>query len=570
MSLYRWSLPTRVFNRERSSDNDSNQSTKFSTVHIGQPGTRRRANLSAVFATLFDKSETCQDNPVLGDQRSSGNQTLPLVSRTENIPHPPDFKPRHTREPQDTAPSEIDTERSNNFGKSSVAKWNSIAQPLRNSLRPRSDTLGQGPAQQLGTSVNFISNKLHNEGDTTENGKEKPSLELVNLSDCLDRVRSTSSSYPTEGIRSPPDYCRSPEPATGVNTLISEYSRIGDYPSQILWNRSSELTSDNSCPDPALGQSLIEELAAAESVSDTESRTTNQDKVNQFSLPIVSPQSVVLREEASSPQPCLNSDVLKGSDKENQKYSSSSDCMVPVLKNMDSCGSALDVSFMSYKVSIAGRTSDDDTSSNISRTNSTDRLRPSIETSSTACTTLRGQQESSGLNSTLNPTPQNLPKSTTPRSETLVGDSEQPTWCLPEPNHSAGSLVKRIQKFKFKKWVRKVCLRTRVRFEHVVKPDNSALLVAVNKRKSSKARHSKKTGAKGKKISTTMVWRDYTRSAKKKQRQLKRAKQKQARKFLKSFTEKESSGSSEIWDGGPQHHDICHERVGSCPAYARL
>ncbi|KAI1490577.1 hypothetical protein F5X96DRAFT_635388 [Biscogniauxia mediterranea] len=580
MSLYRWSLPSRAFYREKSSDSDSNRSTKFSTIHIGQPGTRRRANLSALFATLFEKNENNQDNSVPSDTRSSGSQAPPsLESRTENIPHAPNFKSCHVKELQTTTPNGVEPQQTNDLSKPYIAQWDSIPQALRNPLCPRSDTFSWVLPQQVESLSRTNSTRLNSKGDNPNNGKEKGPMELVNLSDCLDRARSTSSSYPTEGIRSPPDHCRSPEPTTLTHTLVSEYSRIGDYMAQEAWCRSSELTNDTSCPDSALGKNLIEELAAAGSVSDTDSRTTGQDQTNKCFLPIVSPRPVVETEEISSPQQCPHPDVFKESNKENYKHSSSSDCMVPILKNGDSYGSTLNISFMAYKTPVTVGTSDDDAPSNISRVNSTDRLRASIDTNSTSCTTIRDLRETSRSDTMATSFLQNTRTPTSLRSATLVGDCEQPTLCLPEPSRPAGSLARRIQQFRFKKWVKKVCLRTRVRFEHAVKPGRSPMVLAASsssKRGPSKARHGKKPRTKAKKGAATLFWWDPTRTgARNKRQQLKRTQKskEEARQFLNSFKARKSfrPPATPTPDGGPlNNHDVYHKRVQSCPAHAGL
>ncbi|KAI1634916.1 hypothetical protein F4809DRAFT_616107 [Biscogniauxia mediterranea] len=574
MSLYRWSLPSRGFYRDKSSDSDSNRPAKFSTIHIGQPGTRRRANLSALFATLFEKNENNQDNSVPSDTRSSGSQAPPLASCIENIAHAPNFKSYHVKELQATTPNGVEPQQTNDLSNPYVAQWDSIPQTLRNPLCPRSDTFSWVLPKQVESLSRINSTRLNSKGDNPNNGKEKEPMELVNLSDCLDRVRSTSSSYPTEGIRSPPDHCRSPEPTTLTHALVSEYSRIGDYMTQEAWCRSSELTNDTSCPDPALDKNLIEELAAAGSVSDTDSRTTSQDQTNKCFLPIVSPRPVVETEETSSPQQCPHPDVFKESNKENYKHSSSSDCMVPILKNGDSYGSTLNISFMSYKTPVTVGTSDDDAPSNISRANSTDRLRASIDTNSTLCTTIRDLGETSRSDTMATSFLQDTRTPTSLRSATLVGDCEQPTLCLPESSRPAGSLARRIQQFKFKKWVKKVCLRTRVRFEHaVIKPGRSPMaLASSSKRGPSKARHGKKPRTKAKKGSAALLWWDpITRTGVRNKRQLKRTqKSKEARQFLNSFKAKKSFRSPATPDGGPLNHDVYHKRVQSCPAHAGL
>ncbi|KAI0597878.1 hypothetical protein F4775DRAFT_601811 [Biscogniauxia sp. FL1348] len=573
MSLYRWSLPSRGFDRDKSSDSDSNRSAKFSTIHIGQPGTRRRANLSTLFATLFEKNENNQDNHIPGDTRSGGSQAPPpLASRTENIPHAPNFKSWHVKELQSTAPNEVESQQTNDLSRRSTAQWNSISQTLRNPLYPRSDILSRVLPQPHESVSKINSTKPDRKGNNPNSGMEKQPTEPVSISDCLDRVRSTSSSYPTEGIRSPPDCCRSPEPTTLTHTLVSEYSRIGDYTTRASWCRSSELTNDTSCPDPALGKSLMEELAVAGSVSDTTSRRTSHDQANKGPLPIISPRPVVETEETSSLQLCSRPDVFKESNKENQKHSSSSDYMLPILKDGDSYGSLLNINFMSYKTPITmGTSDDDDAPSNISRANSTDRLRPSIDTNSTSCTTIPDFREMPRPDTAATSFPQNIPTPISLRSATLVGDSEQPALCVPESDRSAGSLARRIQQFQFKKWVKKVCLRTRVRFEHAVKPGpSSAAVLASNRRSPAKARHGKKTRAKTKKGSA-MLWWGPARTAKRNKGQLRRTeKSKEARRFLNSFKAKERFGAPATPDGGPQNHDIYHKRVRSCPTHAGL
>ncbi|KAI1503905.1 hypothetical protein F5X99DRAFT_424884 [Biscogniauxia marginata] len=568
MSLHRWSLPSRAYSHEKSSDSDSNRSTKFSTVHIGQPGICRRANLSGVFATLFEKNENTQNNTSPENTHLNTNQTQPLASRTENIPHTPNIKSWHVKELQTTISSDVDPPTTNDY-KPWIAKWDSVPQPLWNPLCDRPITPGQTP-QKHESSARINSYNLPNgEGDGNR-GKEKVPLESTKSSDCLDRVRSTSSSYPTEGIHSPPDNCRSPEPTTWTQNLVSEYLRLVEYPSKELWYRSSELTNDTSAQDLDSGKGLIEELAAAGGVFVTDSRNTNQDQTNKFCLSIISPRQTVEGDIISLAQPLPGSDVVKEPDQKDHKHSSSSDCIVPILQSGGSSDPAIEVSFVSYKAPISVDTSEDDTLLKIGRFSSTDCMRPSTNTGSTSCTTIHGQSKTSKSNTMPTSVSQNMHEPAKIRSEMPLGDSGQPRSILPGSNHSSTSLVQRLQKFKFKKWVKKVCFRTKVRFEHAVKPTHFSRASVGDKHTSRKSKKGKRGRVKANRR-FMVPWYDQTKTAKHERQTKKREKRpKEAHQFFSTFKINKSIQLPSTLSGGEEKHNAYHKRVQSCPAHVGL
>ncbi|KAL7627513.1 hypothetical protein AAE478_001706 [Parahypoxylon ruwenzoriense] len=513
MSLYRWSLPSRAIIREKSKESDSSQRSKFPSIHIGVPGPRRRANLSSAFAGFFErieKDENQQDIPVGDATHITTEEPQPLMIRAENKPLPSKLK--------------------------SVKCDPGIVQQDPH-FYPTSETTGQ-ISQDEAPKKSYPSFHLSERGRYAKSQTEPPS-QSNELQTSLGRVRSTSSSYPSEGIRSPPDNCCSPQANTWSESFMSEIFRYGKYPSRESSSRSSVSTNIVSILDDRVGQCLMEELAAAGGVSDTDTRTTSVGYTPKPPLSEIA--SVASLQEQGDTQAIQITHCSRGN-------------VLSMLNSQDSASLCLPQSY------TRPSSSDDDITFRPSNTGSMDRLRPSTESRATYSTKKHQQGQ------TYNTMPASISLEQS-REDSLAATSSKHHFVIPHKpgvhfktaNGSSTTLVRRIQKFKLRKWIKKVCLRSGVRFKHAMKPEITSKAPGKKTSRSIKSRRSKKQGRtdKPKKKSTKLSWNSW--KAKKTEKKAD-VTDKKARGFIRLLKTKNSIQLPVQSRAVPDHR-----RAQSCP-----
>ncbi|KAI0152399.1 hypothetical protein F4776DRAFT_670087 [Hypoxylon sp. NC0597] len=535
MSLHRWSLPNRAFNREKSKESDPSQRGRFPTIHIGNPGTRRRANISSAFASLFEKDENRLNAKISDDVHLSPRELQPLSPRITNIPSPSRLKDVE----YDTAVHRPDT-------------------PIY--LTPKRKVGGQLSPNEHGVLKESHLNIPLNEGGLYVKSHDADTTGIPQSPISATRVRSTSSSYPSEGIRSPPEHCISPQLNTWSESFMSELSLHGPYSSKQTSNESTISTNHMSNLSDRVGQCLMEELAAAGGISDTDTRATSRNY---------------------NPKPPL-SDIISTSTPQEKRYDLSqlshdsglsvettqtASVLPPrdvmhMLCGQGSSTSAVNGSYPEFLPSLQMSSSDDDIPFQQSKAGSTERLRLSTETGAMSSHNMRGKSQ----DNTYNTMPASMSRKHSQRGIITIPASQsghQPLAGLRfrNSNGSSTTLVQRIQKFKFRKWFKKVCLRTKVRFDNATKTESSSpKAIGRKKSKSHKSRRPKKLGGvskakvKSAKFSTKPPKATKTRKSAKKQ-------EGKAHRLIRSLKKKNS-----IQLPLQNKPDASHRRVQSCPA----
>ncbi|KAI1142340.1 hypothetical protein F5Y05DRAFT_222894 [Hypoxylon sp. FL0543] len=533
MSLHRWSLPSRAFNREKSKDGDSDQRGRFSTIHIGNPGARRRANLSSVFASLFEKDENRLQVRIPDDSQFSTTEIKPLSPRTTNIQSPP--------KPKDV-------------------KYDAVVHP---SSTPIHCTLKRNVVDQLCPKEDEAS-KEHSLPTLPGEYDLGVKLSAANLPAILKsptsvtRVRSTSSSYPSEGIRSPPEHCVSPPLDTWSESFMSELSLYGPYTPKQTSNESTVSTYDTSNLSGRAGHCLAEELAVAGGFSDTDTRTTSRDYTSKSPLsdiPTLSSQEQhyeLFRIDHGGG--LVVESTQKASDSRSCREAMQAYCC------QSSSRSAVRGSYPDLQLSTRMSSSDDDTPFRPSKTDSMDRLHPSTETGRTHSTNIEEKSEDSTVPTSVSQTHPDRGIVTIPLSQS----DYQPLAGLRfrNSNGSATTLVQRIQKFKLRRWFKKVCLRTKVRFDSAINQEvSSPKALGRKKQKSQKSRRPKKLGrAPRAKVKPGRSFVKPPKATKKTRMNLKEQGGK-AYRFIRSLKKKNS-----IQFPLQNKSDASHRRVQSCPA----
>ncbi|KAI1097916.1 hypothetical protein F4804DRAFT_326145 [Jackrogersella minutella] len=537
MSLHRWSLPSRASAREKSNESDSNQRVKFPTIHIGNPSTRRRANLSSAFANLFEKDENQRLNPTVPDDASYTKELLPLSARIENIP---------SSSKLNDAKYDVGVHRPNT--------------PVFPTLKRR--------AAALSLKQDEAPNESHPTFSLNEcDPYAKPSR--VNMSEplkspfSLTRVRSVSSSYPSEGIRSPPEHCRSPQMNTWSESLLSELSPYGGYPSQETSRKPNDSIDDFSAPDDKIGQCLMEELAAAGGISDTDTRTTSRDYTAKPPLSDIALIGPPCEQLDMLTETCYNNVGTIKSAHKGQGLHSSRECGIPSLDGQRSSTSALNGSFPDNQSSTQVSSSEDEFPFRPSNTGSTDRLRLSIEKPATRSARIHWKSLGKAYNTMPASVSRKSPTRTPISSATSHFENEQLSGLqYRSSNGSSTAMAHRIQKFKFRKWIKKVCLRTKVRFDSVIKIEAvPQKTLGKKKAKSQRPRRTKKNNGvpKAKPKSKKVTWKS-PKAEKKKEKDTKESGG-MAHRFLRSL-KKKSSMQLPV----QEKSSASHRRVQSCPA----
>ncbi|KAI1386396.1 uncharacterized protein F4822DRAFT_409961 [Hypoxylon trugodes] len=538
MSLNRWSLPSRAFAREKTSDDDTNQSSKFLTVHIGDPGNRRRANLSSAFTGLFDKDENRVNSITSDGSRFATEELKPLSTRIENVPSVP----------------------RNKFDKID-ARLQRLTTPVY--PNPKRRVIGNvSPKQEYVPRKDNTSNPSHlNPFAKLLGSNSKTIVSSVSLT----RVRSTSSSYPSEGIRSPPDQSLSPQLNTWSDSFISELSPYGTYPVRDNSTKSSASANNTSIQDGRVGQCLMEELAAAGGISDTDTRTTSRDYTSKPLLSDITSISSHEEEEDKSPETGNNSGFVTPIEAVSKAPSSSSqEDLTAMLDGQGSSISAIHGSYPELRRFTRISSSEDYVPFRPSNADSTRPLRPSTDADGTGPTRIRWMNQDKPYNTM----PASLLRKHTKGYRTgCPGDFVPPypeEAQLPElrcknSNGSSTTLARRIQKFRFGKWIKKVCLRTKVRFDSVINPIPSPKKLGKATLKMQKSRRSKNDRSihKAKPKPRKTHWR--TPKATKKEKKVK-IQEGKAHRFIRSLKTKHS-----IHFPIQTKSSFSHRRANSCP-----
>ncbi|KAI0387881.1 hypothetical protein F5Y04DRAFT_241216 [Hypomontagnella monticulosa] len=536
MSLHRWSLSSRALAREKSDDSDPAHQGRFFTIHIGSPRSRKHTKLSSAFAS-FEKDENRPQATAIDADRFTSDDLQPLSTRIENVPSPVRSK---------YAKLNVDFHRPDTPvllpNKRKEVAWPSL--DLEETLKKphTSSPLGDGDKGVQSSDGNLPGG--------------------VGSSTSLTRVRSASSSYPSEGIRSPPENCCSPQLNSWSENFVSELSRFRAYPSEESSSKSSVSTGDVSDIRDGVHQCLMEELAAAGGISDTDTRTTSGEYPTKPPLSDILSVASLEEEQNNLPEICHDCGLTVKTAQEVQDSTSSQDYSRPAIHGQISSTSAIYGSVPDLRSSIRVGSSENDALFRPSNVGSTDRLRPSIDTHASHSSEVHWKSQGKPYNT--------MPASLLRKAHTkdhlaavISPFEEQPSSGLhfENPNGSSITIVQRIQKFKFRKWVKKVCLRTKVRFDNAIKSESSPGESSKKKSKSEKPRRSKKQSranksrGKPKKVS----WKS-PKVAKEGKRPVKHQ-EGSVYRFIRSLTTRKS-----IQLPVQDKVDNNHRRVQSCPA----
>ncbi|KAI0111401.1 hypothetical protein F4814DRAFT_460664 [Daldinia grandis] len=461
MSLHRWSLPSRAFSRDKSKDSDPNHRTGFLTIHIGDTITRRRANISSTFANLFEKDENCLNTAEPSGARLASNDLRPL-SCIENV-----------------TPSTRSRVKKRDDGSDRISKAALEMSGVTTQISFGQDVSLRETLQERDTRNPFSDhNHVKSSEESTSNGNSPTSLT---------RVRSASSSYPSEGIRSPPDHCPSPQLNTWTEDFIAEISHYGTYPPGNPPSKSSASINDASVLSNRAGKCLMEELAAAGGVSDTDTRTASRDYTPKPPLSDVA--------STNFPQEQLDKDYDSDhfATARQEIRSVSQRAPLSVLDGHGPSTSAIHGNYPELRSSHTGSSSEE-FPFRPSHTSSTDRLRRSAETFRTHLTKkIRWKNQGN----TYHTMPAAVARDDSrrgrfPEVSPLSESPQQPGFHLTGSNASSITLVKRIQKFKLKKWIKKVCVKTKVRFDNAISIEAVPHALSKQKSKSYRQRKSKR------------------------------------------------------------------------------
>ncbi|KAH9908743.1 hypothetical protein F4778DRAFT_362801 [Xylariomycetidae sp. FL2044] len=575
MSLPRLTLPSRAFFRDKSSsDEGKNEPRKFSTVHIGYPGLRRRGHLSATFTSLFEKPENRQDDMDTEASHLEKKTSQPFGARSENKLPAASPKPSNSdsQEIQETDFLEEGEKQAHAVERSPLIE---IGPPLLHKETLASNVVG--PAEKRShdreevrsdVSITYSSKK----GAIVIAGRERQiSNEILKSPQALNRVRSISSSYPSEGIRSPEERCKSPEPTAHTQSLISDYTRYGAYPSQ-----SESWFSETSVSKASL-RPMSDEVDLNEELADVRrSPATASLLSGGYHTPMQDSGTVattVQAQQGSAPasQPCLSSIIISKPSQVHQRSSSGREILVPILEAGGASTSTLNVNFMRYKAPINSTASADDTCDQPRNPEARCEVRDSHDSGGTASTTIRNTIQTRDDTDTSDSSTRGLlpPESMSPQ------DSPGQPRGFWDFNTSSLTLAQRLPKFKFKKWVKKVYRRTGVRFKHVKHGMHPQSLTTTDmppltksKRVSSRKARKLATKPHKKKKSGALNWYIYHGKKRKSKTSGAKKQKKNPYQFLHSLRSKKSINQPVDADEGEKNcpDEGAHRRVKSCPA----
>ncbi|KAI1421025.1 hypothetical protein F5Y12DRAFT_67506 [Xylaria sp. FL1777] len=562
--LHRWSLPSRGFTREKSQNGEPTDQSKFLTIHVGQLGPHRRANLSSVFSTLFEKPENrrCIQNT---DERSEIADDLPLLtSRRENVRPGTESRCSHDHDCQGTI-TPTDTVPIPQYGRLEPTLKNTTigsTAPLSHVTSGIFDQVTrQIDGKQKACSFAFSSTEMHE----TQSRDGSPSLKSTEtIDDCEGNV-SDSSSYPSEGMRSPVSgYC-SPKPAVShTMNYFTEYRRFGRYPSQSSWHLSSMHINEASASDPS-GEKT---WTASGLLNATPDCAIASQSSSLEASPFTHPPEDHIDPTCSDTAESQCKPGIVSRMEPQQKPSSSSEIMVPVLENEDAISSQLEVSFMNYKRPIARNTSSDKNGYQIEARNASliDVLHHSVNKDQTMLTEIR--QPSTSNEESAWSTIQEV------RERPL---SRPASWmqllALTSSNDSSNTLAQRLQKLKLRQWAKRFYFKTKARFELVGRPVSRAKITGSKARRRKwhhKIKKNRKKVRKGcaKKEKSKRRWSVGETLEVTKKRVMQRMEM--ADHFFNTLAKKKSLQFALFKSEKEDKTLDTHKRVRSCPAHMGL
>ncbi|KAI0171843.1 hypothetical protein GGR52DRAFT_547958 [Hypoxylon sp. FL1284] len=430
MSVRRWSLPRRAFTREKSKGTDPTQQNPYPTVHVSNPGTRR--HIPSIFASLFDEGENRRDASTAGNN-SSTNESQPLSVLIDRV----------------TIPSNLESTKPN---QEACRPDTPINSPLRY-RKPTQLSAKQDEATHeahVGTSPNEGNPFLSLLDDDPEYDRSPPSPA---------RVRSPSSSYPSEGLRSSLYQGRSPPLNTWSEGLVSELASYGTYPAQGLLSNSTIFTDHASAPNDTTKQCLMEELAAAGGISDTDTGTNSKDCASKPALSdITSVDSIPRNNIEAARGPTLGVGMYQGTQ---ESIFSRED----LPRMLDGHGLSIHGSFPELKPSARNRSSEDYKPYR-GNTGSMECLRPSTDTGSSE---LHRRVQDNRYNTM----PASISTNPVGRDHVMFAapslDHSQVDGTHSKGSNDPPGIV--VQRYRLRKWVGKMCHRTKRRFDNIIKPD---------------------------------------------------------------------------------------------------
>ncbi|KAI1817480.1 hypothetical protein GGS20DRAFT_532324 [Poronia punctata] len=512
MSLYRWSLPTRGLIRDSINQEESSDQHKFPTVHIGQPAPRRKQNLSSTFSALFEKPENRQE---LADPESSGVATTksqPLTPRSENVLPIENLTCSDFAGRTNIIPTEVQTfpepytgdthsSVSNNAGISGAE----ATQPFRPRVSSQSGLQRIETPRLRSFSLSSVGTEDTERRDVILSPKctepaDRGELEKVR------RVRSCSSSYPTEGMRSPISFDHSPEYSPLTKKVIPEYGLSSDHISR-LHMASSESSSGTPIPtDHAVFDNGSETPISPDTIADKGHKHPTND----------GSQNHVKRSQLIFPHRGRARRLSKAV-RDSKKQSTTSDMTVPILASEGSTSSELKVSFVTYKQRRFRSASDDCQWYRLRGSKGITDCRPRSSTN-TKGSALAVTDHFDSSNST---------DTWSTAREGDMRDNPQPrptSWAKlfihPTLNNSSVTLSHRIHRFKVREWVKEVYDRTRarlflaVRSESALEVKSLSGLTSLERPRLRQSHTKKKTSLKVKKWRAYKAFRKVTKRPK--------------------------------------------------------
>ncbi|KAI0970178.1 hypothetical protein F4678DRAFT_437737 [Xylaria arbuscula] len=499
--LPRWSLPNRGFTRDKSQDNEEQHDadeSKYLTIHISHLGPRRRPNLSTVFSTLFEKHENRPSIRNADGRSEDAGDDLPLLAsrRDENVRPDTDLRYSHDHGCRDIVEAPVEVRQCGAFG--SISK-NATIEPLPQSTPGVFDQFTEEIEEKPKIRTFSLSSTATYETETRDGFPSPlPPAKSAETTTVVDRERngSASSSYPSEGIRSPVQGCSSPEPTTNTRTAnyFTEYRRFSRYPSHSSWHLSDVRVNESLHTDAAGDSSLVIDDASLDcTIAD---RSYNHTPPSPASNLPADRRPDLACTDMNHPLRRSSTHVVK---EKQQKPSSNSEITVPILENEDAVTSQLEVSFMAYKRPNVRSTSDGTRTSGCHcqlegnrKASSTDPLDPNVDTTGGQTVTIPIRQRPSttdedGAWSTIHEPKERPSSSSTPWMHLLASTSS---------NGSSHTLTQRLQRLKLRLWAKRVCFKTKARFELVGKPVSTTASFTSPKTRRREWRHKMRKNAR--------------------------------------------------------------------------
>ncbi|XXG98525.1 54S ribosomal protein L3 mitochondrial [Hypoxylon texense] len=537
MSLHRWSLARRALSREKSKDTDSSQHGSVSTVHISNPGTRRRSHLSSAFASLFDDDKNRQDaSSANGSLSRNDSRSRPLSVRVNNLAIPANMQFVKFKD----GPPCLDS-------------------PISTPKRGRSVQ----SSREQGKASNEASMTTPPKGADSCPSSKEDEVRYKKSPPSLSRVRSASSSYPSEGLRSSPEPSRSPQLNTWTEGFESELSRYGTYQAQEMSSNSTVSTTNVPARTGRVGQCLMEELAAAGGISDTDTGITSKDCNSKPALSNIT--SVESFEENDKSAEAVRGPTLVTETRQEVKGSPlSQEDTLHMLGGQRSSTSAIRGSIPDLHSFAANGSSEDYFTYGFTN-GSSECLRPSTETGAEHFAKMHLPPRDNPYNTmpasiSVERCPQGLVTFITPHPDNAQVDGTN----FAESSEASVTAVQRVHSFKLRKWIKKVAIRTKVRFDSAIKLEASSNARGEKKSKFRRSLRPKKRGgakkAKPKSKSARTYWPS-TKASKKAKKSLGKEDEGKGNRFLRALKARRSMQLPEQ----DKQQDEGHRRAQSCP-----